>query len=1066
MSAVIYAWVLDGVPTIFVSDEALDDAWAVDQGFTETKAGLRLPTDLAVRLNLRSLVLEQAPTTITVDDLDDSLAALFGTAASTADDLVLTIEAATDPAPAAVQGKHVGTEFISVTGERHRYSVIPGFEIGQRHLGQNEAYANGGAPTPVSDTPVVWAGRRCAIYRVPQSADGSWPDLADLPIEDRVWFGTLRGQGTVNKKRWSFACLGPDSWLGGNLGTGNFQDGVRVLPVSAFVDAGYSGPTVMRASLDLVDLKDTTSVLHTYLEVTDPDGDSNMGDVVGYTAVAAAVNTFLDGVISSTDQHPSSFDSNADGNDIRLSTIDGADGITIRWLRGAANNQGDPFVNNGTTSSITARLRLILHEDIWKLLGYDVIQQVNTNGGLDAVDNADQYGRFSAVGFPAGYYEGRFYAANAKAMKASDDGDFGGVVRDDYQSGGFDRRWPPLYPGGAVTWTGEPGQEFQIDTPDEVLLAGSKARPLLEDPTDSTAAFELGGGVGLVNRSAVFLLDGPYRRRGDRDQNDPANGYAFDISRERREGRTLQPIRVCWRATPGGLVTTDSDGKPRLVVQEWIKPRLMGFDYEPLDGTWGGHRRPPEGAAPIEARPLTVFDYSAAADKTTTELRRILLSTGTAGEWYADAGLTTPVFGLGAPSAFLDVGANDDGGAVPGDGEAASLGLAIPASMVAAPEAWDAVGSLPGVHLSRCKIVAGVAAKATDVIARALAPTGIAVGLSGGRFTPFDAWALPGPGEAVHTITTETYGIKPTADPRSGIVTQALRKWAPIDKLVIRGRIEPIGGDYARDIERSASDFGATVRAQQIVHRINGDHLVHPKLPITGGSWQQDIGPRWRQCFAFWGANHTIAPLTLHAEDVRHVWPGDAVLWSSPWGLDTLGQYGVSVAAGRVIGRSYNAKDETILLEILIGAETEWRMWAPSAVVTEYDEAGPFRLVCEDDGFGDRGGVGLDVDGFAEPAYSNESGQADVEVFSFDGSAWTGGIYGVVSSVDSTPGSSSITLTGALTGAAWLSDQHHVVVLREWGGQGAAWVKRWHAPICAKDGTHTGGLPGIKWRGL
>ncbi|MHC4505638.1 MAG: hypothetical protein ACYTFI_20215, partial [Planctomycetota bacterium] len=132
-----------------------------------------------------------------------------------------------------------------------------------------------------------------------------------------------------------------------------------------------------------------------------------------------------------------------------------------------------------------------------------------------------------------------------------------------------------------------------------------------------------------------------------------------------------------------------------------------------------------------------------------------------------------------------------------------------------------------------------------------------------------------------------------------------------------------------------------------------------------------------------------------------------------------------------ILGRVYDAKREVIAFEVMLGAETEWRMYAPAALVTEYDEAGPLRLLCVDDVFNDNDK--LDVEGFAEPDYSSEGGDADVEVFEFDGSTWNGGIFGQVASVDATPGSSSITLTGALTGAPWKSDRHHVVVLREWG---------------------------------
>ena len=52
----IYAWVCDGVSTIFVTDEGLDDAWAVTQGFTRTHAGLQAPSGLSAVIDLRELV--------------------------------------------------------------------------------------------------------------------------------------------------------------------------------------------------------------------------------------------------------------------------------------------------------------------------------------------------------------------------------------------------------------------------------------------------------------------------------------------------------------------------------------------------------------------------------------------------------------------------------------------------------------------------------------------------------------------------------------------------------------------------------------------------------------------------------------------------------------------------------------------------------------------------------------------------------------------------------------------------------------------------------------------------
>jgi hypothetical protein len=160
-----------------------------------------------------------------------------------------------------------------------------------------------------------------------------------------------------------------------------------------------------------------------------------------------------------------------------------------------------------------------------------------------------------------------------------------------------------------------------------------------------------------------------------------------------------------------------------------------------------------------------------------------------------------------------------------------------------------------------------------------------------------------------------------------------------------------------------------------------------------------------------------------------------------------------------VIARDFSAERETVSLTMLVGNESAMRLYSPAALVTSYD-AGADRLHVADDWLGDRDGD-LDVSGFAEPSYSSEGGSASVEVLQFDGVEWSGGIYGTVASVQAVPGSCYLQLSGPLTGATYYRDKLTIVVLREWANQSAAWVKRWHAPICESDGTHSGGTPGI-----
>jgi hypothetical protein len=118
----------------------------------------------------------------------------------------------------------------------------------------------------------------------------------------------------------------------------------------------------------------------------------------------------------------------------------------------------------------------------------------------------------------------------------------------------------------------------------------------MADPEDSSQAFTLSKGAGVVNRQAVLVLQGPYRRRGDEDQVDPAAGFGVVTARERLEGRTVQVARVAWRARADGSIAVDSDNWPRLVIYELLNPRIYGFDYQRIIGTWGGFRDPPPEA--------------------------------------------------------------------------------------------------------------------------------------------------------------------------------------------------------------------------------------------------------------------------------------------------------------------------------------------------------------------------------------------------------------------------------------------------------------------------------------
>jgi hypothetical protein len=1050
----VYAWAIDGVPRIFVETEELNTAWAVAGGFATSYAGLIAPQSLPCAIDLRLGELDDTDAQIQVEDIDGTLAALFGSRYADADALTTTLEPGAT-AGASLFSKHVGLEAIGSAGERRRHSCIPGYNIGLRHLGHMHANEIGQGPTPVTDTPVLWPGRRCAIYRV-KKIGGTWQALS---AAKRLWFGTLLGQGEHDAGTWTFKCAGPESWASGNLGIGAWENPLTLIPVTAIDDNTESLVTVglRLIQLDSVELGEP---FHVWQEIY----EDNLSGVTDYEDLVNQINAILD---DAQDDAGSGDVYREGASQIRYSISAGHDGFCVQWERDSEDASGfDPATDS---EQYVVELRIQLHEKAWFMLGYDVRQQTDA---LDPVEQADAFGLFRPMDpqVGPGRYTGYFYSANARAMAAfvSADQDFSALDKYDFTNGQAERRWPPLNSGGAVAWSGEVGQEFQIDAPtDPVHMTGSLNRPVMSAGDDLATAYSLTGGL-VCNRQGLLVVSGPYRRRGDNDKVDPIAGYAFEVERERREGQTVQVLMCAWREGDAGSIATDSAGLPRLVVMAWMDPRMYGFDYSRFTGTWGGLRDPQKDARGMVGRPLTVFEYNTSlGDRLDLVLQRVLATTGTAGTWYSDSGKTVPVFGN--PGVYyFEEGSNDLGTGFPTDAEYAELGLGVPASMIQDDAAWlDSLLEI-GPNLRRCKAAFASVVSARHLVRTLLSPTGLCMSLAGGKFGIFDPWRLPSPSNADAVIDKEWYAGEP-GDPTSAIPSQNFRIFAPIDLLEVKARIEPVEGKHLRTFERKATDFASRYRQQTIRHAITGDHLVHPSVPgeEVGSDWQPDFNERWRRGFDFWGTQHFAVNLDLHAEDAIDLWPGNSILLADEWLADPGGEYGISNAPGWIVSRTFDCVTERVMLRVIVNAETDFYMYCPAANCTRYDEndlGSGHRLKVDDDWLGARAGESFDCSLYDEPSWSTEGGNALIEVYQFDGASWTGGIYGTVTSVTESVGACWLNLSGAMTGAAFRSDRHSIVVLRKWDEQTAAWVLRWFAPVCLEDGTHSTGEDGVKLR--
>jgi len=1036
MAEVAYVLLVDGISRVFTTTEEVTDLDVQGWGFETAYAGLELPDRLPVAVDIRTGQLTSSTASFSINDIDGTLPQLFGASLDTMEPLLTRIEPG-DVAPSSTWGKHVGIECMGPNGERRQYSCVPTWNVGLAHTAESQNYASQMGASPVSTLPVVWAGRRVCLHRLVRTS-GAWSDLTDATVrnETRIWFGTLTGSGEVDSHTWTLSGHGPESWGMGTLGANISELPFNIRDIECSLNEDANEHYIL-GNLEIGSLFANTT---DYLFVTDYLDTTSLLGATTYDDFVTGFATFLAG-IAADNSLGAAYDSYGNSG-IRYSTDPGNDGVQMRWDRDA-----NGYVV-GANSALTAYLRVEAHEKFWKALGFDPATQ---NPSVDPVETPEKYGRFFRNPWSQeGFWIGRFYSADLFAVREADLGGTEVVANEHLVNNGQWMTWRPIYAGGANFFDlTKSTQEFGLDNLTDTYLPSSTAFPLPADPSDPTSPYNISG-VGDVTHCGLVAITGPYR----------------DLTVPDAEVKTITiPARVAWRQNSNGEVATGS-GFARFVVWGWPDPRLFGMtDKQP--STWGSNRVPPEeGGVPLTMRPLLALEHEATgSDRVPYVLARLLASTGTSSGWYSDAGLTTP--GYGPLGLYQDVGVNDLGIAAIGDlgfgkhtdAETTTLGMGVPAEMISASAteqtSFEAAIELATNKTQHCKAAFGKVASAREVVGSLLAPSGLCMSLAGGKFGIFDPFEFkPLLGNGV--INVESLAGKP-GEPLSSIPTQQLRKWAPIDRVELNARLDPITGKFGRTETTRSSDPSALYRSQSLIHKVDGSHLMDPT--IGGEIWIDDYRERWRQITKFWSKQHFEAEFALPARRAHEFWPGAIVEVTNPFLLNpaTAG-YEVVNAPGYVISRNYDAKTETIRVTCLVSGGT-LLLYAPSALALgddSYDSTN-HRIFVQDDYLGIRGNTGtLDVDGFIEPDFSTAGGDADIEVFSFNGVTWVGGIYGTVSSIDQTPGSSYIQLDGPLTGATWYRDMYHLVVLREADNQGAAWALSVYAPIGDKDGNYTG----------
>lgn len=895
---------------------------------------------------------------------------------------------------------NIGLERVGSNGERHRYAVPPTFNIGLEHTITVSSLDLAGAP--VTASPIVWVGRRCALYLLfrdrvtyPDRDAGaaSWRPFSEAR---RIWCGTLKDQGEVSGHEWTFDGDGPGSMLRKPLATSFSPTPLRCVGDVTLEDGERGVYAALRTSGAFYGVRNY--VVNISGTTTDAIRDEVIAEI---DACAAAAGT--DGVW------------NAQAGCFVAMTQDGGVAITIP-------NAADPLINVG-------ELELNLHRKVWSLLGYDVDAQRQLYPDPEDT-RAVQF--FANVNSPGDDYWTAVFKTGEEGWPDHGDNE------------GKPRNYSPLYLGGTTVLlaglNGGQGQVIRLgdnvlgggSTSTSVAHPGQLAWPVASSPTDPTAPIAIAG-IGNCNRCGWWLFIGKRRFTG-------LTGSAAEVFDERWIGLANW---VNGGGQQDGLVSGDT-----IIVTHWFDPRQFGYRTKStiLDITQDWIARdeasPEEGQ--IQAIPLVMLGYHSAPDLAHIVLQRLLHTTGTSTGWSS--------FELNSPT--LTGGTNNPAGipdAYARDAEIADLGLAIPDEWIASPAAFAAAANnVENDAILDVKFGFTAGMPAEDVIRSLMQPVGWAWHFRDGQFgiwCPADGLTL---GDA--TVVLDRSGPRVEKHSNAGKVrlAQQLRRWQPVDRWKLATDYQPLERKTT-PIERQAPDPQLRYRPGDVPMSI----LAHGMR--VGGSGLAErllLMSRWFAMRHFEVKGYPVQALTPGLD----CWPGTVVRITDPELVDPSTGYQVTNRLAIITGttRTFGTNEMAMTLDLLVlGTPTSTpRINAPIGQGRGYNSA-TGRLYLQDDWAGVGNGWS-DATAFAEQTYTGIAalgGNAVIECWQWDGVTFSQTFSGTVTSVSTTVGDAYLVLTS--TSGTYYRDMDTWVVLRPSTINNAAWVEARHSPIGNNAGVWT-----------
>lgn len=933
-------FVIEGVSIAFCSHRFLE-ALSTGQGHTMRRGLERDGMRRRLEVDMRKGSLVPQTMRVKLHDHVGDLADVFKADRDDFEYLDLTIGPSDDLSlRPSLHGMHVGTELIGPAGERRQYAVPLGDDLGRQHYAGSWDSQLGAVPSKVSSAPIVWTGRRCALYRVyrdhvtyPGDYSEGWRPASEWQM---IWWGAMRDDGRVSGRLWELECGGPETWLQKDLGLLTQRTPVGVQPTFAYsAEEAQAGGWVghvpgIGGAFEHGDLEFAPVFTGDTLE-----------------ELRAEFAAFITGLASNNG--PEGAWNSYSGN--VLAALGGGRTLAFR------HSSSSPGVSGAASLANEGRIHIALHMRMWARLGWDISAAESNDGYSYSFEPTP-----ILVGEPP---SGEYVALKVDILRRDDP-----VFQiEPHFSGGV----APLDP----TRINADGQILQLspNTSGSVTHHGQIFAPVASDPDNASAGYPLSS---ACDTQGLWLLQGDRRFAGQED--------VFEES---------AIVQCSWVDQQGSMLNN------QMVATRLWNPRHVGISRGILSSTWT------QQANAIDARPLLYLGYqqSSGYDLAHLVMQRVLLSTGTSTGWsgFADE----------APISN-DPGDNDPpilAGFVRLDTERADLGLAIPETMIQSPFDWHVAAQTAPDEASEVFVAIEPGTNSEDVFKGLMHPLGFAWSLAGGSygiFTPHE----PIQESEVQWVLTRAeqegdYG-------QMGEPGQDLREYAPVDAFEVDWSAVLYGDGYRYKAKIDAADQGRRYRTGGITEPI--------AAPYHRRSSTQGLRERQSARAAFWERRHyTLDTFPVLPSVGRRVWPGEGARLTHPLLVDPVAAgYGVTARRARIYSVEEDLSRERSRFKLGIVAYAERtstpRVHAPIARGYGFD-SDEDRISVYDDCLG-LGGGRSDAATFVEPDYVGLEpfgGNLEIAAWQWDGTGWAVTCTGVVQSVVTTPGASSIRLA-SITG--------------------------------------------------